>query len=170
MPLSEKEILFNTLAQSSSDCIKLFDTEGKMLFINKAGMEEHGYKDMEDAGERDFADTMISESKDYFKKAFAAALRGDASSLEIQHTEEGANREFCLENFTPIRDASGAIVGVLGISRDISLRKKMEEELRERIVDLEKANKLMISRELKMIELKNEAQALKEQISSSRQL
>ncbi|MFA6502748.1 MAG: PAS domain-containing protein [Candidatus Paceibacterota bacterium] len=167
MPLSETEILFSTLAQSSSDCIKLFDVRGKLIFINTSGLREHGYKDVEDAAQRDFADTMVPESRDHFKKAFSAALHGDPASLEIHHTEEGANREFCLENFTPIRDKSGVIVGVLGISRDISLRKRMEEELRERIDDLEKVNKLMVGRELKMMELKNTIEELKQKVASS---
>lgn len=163
MPLSEKEILFSTLAESSPDCIKLFDTEGKLVFINKAGMEEHGFSNLEEA--QHFIESMVLESQTSFKKAFDAALRGDSASIEIQHTEGGSNRDFCLESVTPVRDAHGAITGVLGISRDITLRKKMEEELHERIADLEKSNKLMIGRELKMMELKNEIGELKERLA-----
>jgi PAS domain S-box-containing protein len=166
MPLSENEILFSTLAQSSPDCIKLFDVEGKLVFINKGGMEEHGYKDLEES--QNFLESMVPESQASFKKAFGAALNhGDVVSVEIQHTTGGSNREFCLESVTPVRDANGVITGVLGISRDITLRKKMEEELQERISDLEKSNKLMVGRELKMMELKNEIEELKRRVSSA---
>jgi PAS domain S-box-containing protein len=44
--------------------------------------------------------------------------------------------------------------------RDMSEFKKAEQELKERAAELEKMNKLMIGRELKMIELKEQIQKL----------
>lgn len=160
MPQSEKEILFSTLAQSSPDCIKLFDTKGKLVFINKGGLEEHHYKTIEEALEHGTLETMLPDSLKAFQKAFTAALNGDSVSLEVQHTKEGSNREWCLEMITPIRDADGKISGVLGVSRDITERKRMEDDLHEKIEDLEQANKLMVGRELKMIELKSQIEEL----------
>jgi PAS domain S-box-containing protein len=49
---------------------------------------------------------------------------------------------------------------VTAISRDITERKKAEESLQKKIQELEYFNNLMINRELKMIELKNEINAL----------
>ena len=48
-----------------------------------------------------------------------------------------------------------------GTIRDISQNKKSEENLKEKMEELEKLNKLMVGRELKMIELKNELNKLK---------
>ena len=164
--MTEKEILFSTLAQSSPDCIKLFDTEGKLLFMNNGGLKEHGYATMEEAKKRGMAETLVPESKKAFEEAFAAALRGETTSIEVKHTKEGSNREYCLEIVTPLRDDGGTISGIMGISRDITSRKRMEKELREKIDDLERANKLMVGRELKMIELKNEIEELRRKAES----
>ncbi|MFZ3044151.1 MAG: PAS domain S-box protein [Minisyncoccia bacterium] len=166
MPMTEKEVLFSTLAQSSPDCIKLFDTKGKLIFMNEGGLKEHGYKNIEEALKGDYLGTMLPESQEAFRAAFAAALVGDSSSMEAEHTKEGSNREWCLEMLTPIQDLSGEISGVMGISRDITHRKKMEEELQEKVDDLEKANRLMVGRELKMIELKGEIEELRRQAAA----
>jgi len=47
-----------------------------------------------------------------------------------------------------------------GIIRDITERKKMEEELQKKMHDLERFNKLAVGRELKMIELKKRIKEL----------
>lgn len=165
--MSENEILFSTLAQSSPDCIKLFDTKGKLLFMNKSGLEEHGYKSLEEAQKGDFLDSMIPESQTCFKEAFAAALSGDDKvSIEIQHKPEKSTREFCLETVTPVYGKEGDLSGAMGVSRDISDRKRKEKELQEKFCELEKANNLMVGRELKMIELKKEIETLRQKIPS----
>ncbi len=143
--LRKQEALFDTLTQYSPDCIKLFDTEGKLMFINKEGIREHGYKNIDEAlkrGLEGILEGMTSESATAFKKAFAAALHGKVASAEIEHTIEGSDREFCLESVTPIRDNSGKISGIIGISRDVSEHRKEEEILRrsEERLRLEVAN------------------------------
>ncbi|HUX35489.1 MAG TPA: PAS domain S-box protein [Candidatus Paceibacterota bacterium] len=132
--LQRQEALFDTLAQYSPDCIKLFDTKGNLLFMNNGGLKEHGYKNLEEAiknGMNGTVKTMFPDSSKAFKKAFDAAVGGKADSIEVHHFKEGSNREFCLESITPVRDAGGEISGILAISRDITERKKAEEALRE---------------------------------------
>ncbi len=55
---------------------------------------------------------------------------------------------------SPIFDRSGNFVGAVHIAKDISAQKKTEEEMRKRIFDLERFQKVTVDRELKMKELK----------------
>ncbi len=57
-------------------------------------------------------------------------------------------------------DEDGNPVGVQGSTRDITERKSAEEELKKKTKELEGFNKLAVGRELKMIELKKEINAL----------
>ena len=64
----------------------------------------------------------------------------------------------------PLHDASGAIIGLCGIARDITQQKQIEEELRESLTKLKRFNKLAVGRELRMIELKKELNGLLEDL------
>ena len=52
-----------------------------------------------------------------------------------------------------------------GISEDVSGRKRTEEELVRRTKELEEMNNVLVGRELKMVELKEENKELKKQRS-----
>jgi two-component system, sensor histidine kinase and response regulator len=64
----------------------------------------------------------------------------------------------------PLVDAKGNTVGVLGTYEDITERKEAEGKLKQKNEELQEMNKLMVGRELKMVELKNEIATLKEQL------
>jgi hypothetical protein len=48
--------------------------------------------------------------------------------------------------------------------RDISDRKRAEDELQKKMYDLERFNKIVVDREIKMIELKQEVNALLDEL------
>jgi len=50
---------------------------------------------------------------------------------------------------------------IVGIMHDDTKRKVAEETIKNKIIELENVNKLMVGRELKMVELKKEIEALK---------
>ncbi|NUN10525.1 MAG: PAS domain S-box protein, partial [Ignavibacteriaceae bacterium] len=53
---------------------------------------------------------------------------------------------------------------VLSVVRDISDRKQAEEQLKQKMAELEKFNKLSVGRELRMIELKKQVNHLSEKL------
>lgn len=69
-----------------------------------------------------------------------------------------------LITISPIFNAKGEFIGAVHIAKDISERKKMENELKERINELEGFRKITVGRELKMIELKAKIAELQERI------
>jgi len=69
---------------------------------------------------------------------------------------------------TPISDRSGETAGAVVVFRDITERKKSEEELNRRMEELERFNRLTIGREEKMIELKHEINTLLEELGKGK--
>ena len=66
------------------------------------------------------------------------------------------------------------MLGVFAAARDVTARKRAEEELAEqrrreldRLADLEKFQKLTVGRELKMVELKKEIEELRGRMGNS---
>ena len=153
-----QEILFSMLAQSSPDCIKLFAPDGTLVFMNESGLREHGYSSVAEAREQGIERTLDAASAAAFKEAFAASLRGDASSIEVQHVPGSSDRSFCLETVTPIRGAEGGVLGVLSVSRDITERKRIETELSSR----NRALRLISSINQTLIRAKDETSLLSE--------
>jgi len=57
---------------------------------------------------------------------------------------------------------------ILGLARDMTPRKRIEEELRNKNTELVKFNKFAVKRELRMVELKKRVRQLEEQLYKSR--
>lgn len=61
----------------------------------------------------------------------------------------------------PRRDEEGNIIGYFFAFLDVTERRKFEQELEDKIEDLERFQKLAVGRELKMVELKKSIEKLK---------
>jgi len=72
--------------------------------------------------------------------------------------------KWCNIIFDPLFGDNGKLSGALLILRDITERKKNEEELKIRTKELERFNKTMIDRELRMVQLKKENMELLDKI------
>jgi len=59
---------------------------------------------------------------------------------------------------------------IQGIFRDITERKKIEDELKRKVKELEEFHEMAIERELKMVELKEEIERLKEELGKLKDL
>jgi|GEM_PF-6224894 len=70
------------------------------------------------------------------------------------------------DRFNPVLDEDGNIVQLNGFLEDISLRKDFEQDLQEKIAQLQRYKKVTVGRELKMIELKKQIARLENQLRS----
>lgn len=138
-------------------CIKLFDGKGTLIFINKFGRKEHKLSDTDDISKWDWMGTIKKEYQDEVKKKFSAILAGSSTEyVEFQHTPEGSDHLWCSGALSSVKNEEGFVEGVLFYSIDVSARKAAEKEAEEKMEEIQKMNKLMVGRELKMIELKKQ--------------
>ncbi len=90
-----------------------------------------------------------------------AVQRGETvvgQEFEIERFD--GQRQFILNSAAPLRDALGRIVGSAVAIQNITALKRAEAELRGRHAELETLTRAMVGRELRMIELKQEVNAL----------
>ncbi|MGM0566369.1 MAG: PAS domain-containing protein [Bacteroidota bacterium] len=80
--------------------------------------------------------------------------------IELQHYRADGSIIWVEMNLKFLRDQHGFAIGILGVTRDIHERKKAELEIKDKMVQLEKFNRLMVGRENRMIELKSEVNQL----------
>ena len=171
---SEEEKLKDTLEQykkiidETPICIKVFDSKGTLFFINKGGRKEHGIKENVDISKWDWLGTIKKEYQQKVKEIFENGLKGEEARLLIEHTPEGSDHQWCEVIISPIKNQKGEIALLLFYSinvneRELAKKKLLEEyeALNIKNQELNKINQYMISRELKMTELKEEINKFK---------
>lgn len=129
--MKKSEARYRTFIETSPDCIKFFDLKGNLLFINRGGLKEHKIKSLKEALKIGWKaiESIAPKDRAKFTNAIRDAKNGKISVIEIEHTKDRSIREACEETITPIRDFQNKIIGILGVSRDISEKKRAEEEL-----------------------------------------
>ncbi|MCX6743154.1 MAG: PAS domain-containing protein [Candidatus Parcubacteria bacterium] len=161
--ITDSEVKYRALFETSADGILIADIETKKIIVaNPAICQMLGYSQdellrMSVMGIHPQKDLpyVISEFEAQAKKEKILAekipcLRKDGSIFyaDINTTQITLNGRQCN----------------VGLFRDITERKKAEEELHSKNKELERFNKLSVDRELKMIELKNKIIALETEL------
>lgn len=138
---SPGEDFYRTLAREAGEAIVYADAEGRIRFWNRGAERIFGYREAEALGcsldiiipERQrerhwagYAETMRSGQTRYGAGAVLAvpALRKDGSRVSIKFT------------IVPFRDASGRMVGIAAIMRDVTRRFEELKALRKELAAL----------------------------------
>lgn len=121
---------FRTLVEAIPDSVWLKDPDGIYLSCNKRFEKLYGAKQSEIVGKSDFDFAEEKSAQEYRRTDKLAVERGSSYVYEEWVTFASNGQEELLESIkTPIYDSEGHLVGVLGIGRDITDRKRGEEAL-----------------------------------------
>jgi PAS domain S-box-containing protein len=151
--LRESEDRLRTLVNTIPDLVWMKDPGGIYLICNPRFEDFFGARETDIVGKTDY-DFVDKDLADFFRAHDLAAIARGKPSMneeEIPFASDG-HRELVQTIKTPVYDDEGKVIGMLGIARDITSRKKAEEELEqhrhhleelveERTSDLEKAHR-----------------------------
>ena len=101
---------------------------------------------------------------EYEKKYLSIKKDGNKLVSESYHPNLGNGGVHLSGNASLIHDADGQVAGAIESLRDTTEQKRMEEELRRNLDELERFNNLAIGREIKMIQLKQEVNEFMSQL------
>ena len=154
-----------SLIESSLDPLVTISPDGKITDVNEATIKVTGVPREQLIG-ADFSNyfTEPEKAREGYQQVFAKGFVTDYP-LTIRHRD--GRLTDVLYNASVYKDTRGNVLGVFAAARDVTARKKVEEELAEqrrreldRLAELEKFQKLTVGRELKMVELKKEIEEL----------
>jgi len=126
----ETELRYRTLVEAIPDMVWLKNAEGIYLGCNPAFERLYGAKEADIIGKSDY-DFVDKELADSFLKNDLKAMTDDKPGFNEEWLTFASNgyRGLFETIKTPMHDADGKLIGVLGISRDITNRKRTEESL-----------------------------------------
>ena len=128
--LTAQKNLLNTMLDIIPDLVWLKDLDGKYLKCNSKFEQFYGEKESEILGKTDF-DFVTKDLAIFFRDNDKLALENRASHINEEYLifKDGSHEGLFETIKTPMKDAYGNIIGVLGIARDIKERKEKEEQL-----------------------------------------
>jgi PAS domain S-box-containing protein len=118
------------IVESSADAVISEDLDGRIQSWNPAAEEIFGYTAAEVLGHPSM---LLPEERPDEEAEILALIRrgGSMKQLETERLRKDGKKIQVSLTISPIRNASGEIVGVSQIARDISERKAFEEQLRQ---------------------------------------
>jgi len=122
-----------TLLQTIPDMIWLKDTNGRYLLCNKIFERFFGSCETDIIGKTDY-DFVDSELAELFRENDQKAMEANKPTINEEWvTFANDGHRALLETIkAPMYDSKNKLIGVLGIGRDVTERKKAEVELKER--------------------------------------
>ena len=129
--LQNRETHLRTLIETIPDLIWLKDPNGVYLACNRKFERLYGAKEEDIVGKTDY-DFVSWDLAKFFRKRDKIAVKSGkpvANEEELTYINDG-HRELVETIKTPMFDPQGNLIGVLGVSRDITERKRIERDLR----------------------------------------
>lgn len=127
----ESENRLRTILDTDPECIKLMDAECKLLDINTAGLKMLEADSLEQMYGQSLLPVVADEQKSAVAQLVNNVFAGISGRLEFEMITLKGNHRWCEINAVPFRDAEGKIINALGVTRDITEKKKAEIELKQ---------------------------------------
>jgi PAS domain S-box-containing protein len=170
--LRESEERYRLLAEYSNDVIWTMDLNGRFTYVSPAVQNLRGYT----------PDEVLAQSLDEvicpgslpivlsgIQRSIKAARENHPivdKYIEIEQPCKKGGTVWTEATARLIMDDQGAPAGFVGVSRNISERKRIQDQLQETLSELTLFNQAMVGREIRMIELKQEINELMQQDGS----
>ncbi|UCC39153.1 MAG: PAS domain S-box protein [Candidatus Aminicenantes bacterium] len=129
---------YQLLVETSTDMIFTVDLKGNFLFVNKAFKKNLGYSKEEINKINGFKLVHPADLARVIKQ-FSMLLEGTAvDNMEYRYKTKKGSYIHILNNASPIFDSQRNVIGAFGVARNISRRKRMENELQKAHAELER--------------------------------
>ena len=127
--LAESENRFRTILEAEPECIKLLGAGGELLMMNPAGLAMIEADNEEQVIGQSMVEILLPEHRYAFSKLTKNVFKGKSGMLAFEIQGLKGNRRWLETHAVPLKNEQGDIISLLGVTRDITQRKKAEESL-----------------------------------------
>ena len=126
----DSEKRYRTLVENSSECICNIDLDGRFRYMSPCGLKSHGLSDVDKITGVHCKELIEPAHHQLIEQTLAEAKKGFNQKFEYESDTTSGIRWF-ESILSPQRDSSGAIVGFIRVSRDVTDRKEATDKLGE---------------------------------------
>ncbi|MBN2066809.1 MAG: PAS domain S-box protein [Candidatus Thermoplasmatota archaeon] len=156
--LRENEERYKSIVENSLDVIILTQPDGTISYISPSCNEVLGYDPLELAGTAQWV--AHPDDAKAVSENFAKVFKGKSQkNFEYRIKTKKGETKWISHTLSPIFKYNEPHL-IVSVIRDINEQKEAEEQLKEKLDELEKFQEMTVDRELKMIELKKEVNTL----------
>jgi PAS domain S-box-containing protein/putative nucleotidyltransferase with HDIG domain len=127
--LRQSEQKYRTIFEESFDGLFVTSVAGKVIDINRKGIQMFGYDSKEDIQRIELTRDVYANPADR-ERVLAAVNAQGAAEFEIEFKKKSGERMVANFTLTTVTDKTGAVTSYRGIIRDITEKKRAEEALR----------------------------------------
>lgn len=139
--LAESENRLRTILEAEPECIKLLDSTGKCLMMNPAGLAMIEADNEQQVIGESMPKLLLPKHRKAFLELTKNIFKGESGKLEFEIEGLKGTHRWLETHAVPMRNEQGKIISLLGVTRDITDRKKAEEA----IIDSEEKRRLIMS-------------------------
>lgn len=158
--LRDSEARFRAIIETGPECVKMVGPDGRLKFMNQAGLDMIEADSLEQMQGHSVLEIITPDHQKAFQRLTNRVLHGERGKLEFEIVGLKGTRRFLETHAVALRASEGEPYSLLGITRDITERKIMEDQLRQQLAELLRWQETMLGREDRVRELKREINAL----------
>lgn len=155
---NEKKILesekhLKDIVELEPECVKIVAKNGELLDMNPAGLAIIKAKSKTDVYGKSIFDIVYPDDLSIYLKLHKSALKGKSGKAEFRINTFDSQTLHMESHSVPWKDANGKITAVLSVTRDITERRKAEDELKQTIATLKQRNEKLAALNILINEL-----------------
>jgi PAS domain S-box-containing protein len=128
--LRDRELFIRKVLDSTSDCVKVLNLDGQLLYMNPGGQVQMGICDFARFVMSQWIEFWHGDDRQVAAQAIAIAKTGGSSQFEGYCPTVDGLLKWWDVHISPILDAEGNVERLLCVSRDITSRKVSETALK----------------------------------------
>jgi len=124
---SERQL--QTIIETEPECVKVLGPDGTLRQMNRAGLDMIEADSIEQVRGHSVLGIVTPPYREAFAALNERVHRGESGILEFEVVGLKGGRRWLETHAVPMRDGDGRITGLLGVTRDITERKKADVEI-----------------------------------------
>jgi PAS domain S-box-containing protein len=126
----DSEERYRAIVEAEPQCVMVLAPDGSLMDMNPAGLRMIEADSLAQVRGKDVLQLVAPSHREAFRELHRRAMAGGSGTLEFEIIGLKGGRRWLETHAVPLRGADGQVTGLLGITGDITERRRADDELR----------------------------------------